>query len=303
MPATRFTLSTFAAAVTLGLLALATPAVAEEPTAAAAAHAEAYVLIDQGLVIYDPATAAITLSYACYGDPTSMEVTATVGDVQASGSTAIPCQGANELQTSVRLDVADQSPQFPPGTYDVAVHASIPGQAILDTVVKQVEGPTAASEVFLYSAASPAEVAKTRKIMITGSVRVGGFEKPAALRLALEFRPDGGSWGKLKTVRSDVDGRVETKVKARTSGNFRLRFPGNGTLQPSTSVPNHVLVRPKPKTYKSCAALTKVYKHGVGRSGATEVGLGVKNWTRITPTYNKNKKFDRDKDGVACEKA
>jgi hypothetical protein len=169
--------------------------------------------------------------------------------------------------------------------------------------VKQVEGPAAASEVFLDSAASPGEVAKGRKIRITGLVRAGGFEEPTALKLALEFRPDGGHWGKLKTVRSNADGRVDTKVRARTSGNFRLHFPGDGKLQPSTSIPYHVLVRPKPKTYKSCAALTKVYKHGVGRSGATEVGLGVTNWTRITPTYKKNKKFDRDQDGVACEKA
>lgn len=300
MRARRFTLSTMIATVTLGLLTLATPAVADGP-APAADHPEAYVLIDEGLVIYDPATAVITLSYSCYGDPTTMEVTATVGDVQASGSRAIPCQGVYELQTSVRLDVADQAAQFPPGTYDVAVHASIPGQATLDTTVEAV-GPAASSAVLVDSFVSPVEVAKGRKVTITGRVRTGGFETPTALKLALDFRPDGGRWGKLKTVRSDADGKVETKVKARTSGNFRLRFKGDETLDPATSVPTHVLVRPKPKKYKTCAALNEVYKHGVGRVGATEVGLGVTTWTRITPTYKKNKKFDRDKDGVACEK-
>ncbi|MGI3786161.1 MAG: excalibur calcium-binding domain-containing protein [Janthinobacterium lividum] len=302
MSSRRFTLSTFIATVTLGLLALATPAVADEPAPAAADRPEAYVLIDEGLVIFDPTLASISLRYACYGDPTTVDVTATVGDVQASGSVTIPCQGVLELGTQLALRVPEKAAEFPPGTYDVAVHASIAGQATLDTDVK-VEGPAAASEVFIDSAASPGEVAKGRKIKITGLVRVGGFEELTSLKLVLEFRPDGGQWGKLKTVRSKADGSVDTLVKARTSGNFRLRFPGDGTLQPSTSVPYHVLVRPKPKTYESCAALTKVYRHGVGRSGATEVGLGVTNWTRITPTYKKNKKFDRDKDGVACEKA
>ncbi|SEQ81156.1 excalibur calcium-binding domain-containing protein [Microlunatus flavus] len=300
MRARRLTLSTFIAAITLGLLTLATPAVAAGP-APAAGQPEAYILIDEGLVIFDPALAVVSLRYACYGDPTTMDVTATVGGVQASGSVSIPCQGVLELGTQVQLRVPEKAPQFPPGTYDVAVHASIPGQATLDRVVN-VEGPAPSSAVFLDSFVSPTEVAKGRKITITGNVRTGGFEAPTALKLALEFRPDGGAWGKLKTVRSDADGRVETKVRARTSGNFRLRFAGSATLDPATSYPNYVLVRPKPKKYKSCTALNKVYKHGVGRSGATEVGLGVKSWTRITPTYDKNSKLDLDKDGVACEK-
>lgn len=300
MRARRLTLSTMVAAVTLGLVTLATPAMADGP-APAADHPEAYVLIDEGLVIFDPARAVVTLRYTCYGDPTTIDVTATVGDVQASGSAAVPCQGVLELGTPVQLKVPEKGPQFPPGTYDVAVHASIPGQATLDTTVKAI-GPAASSAVFIDSFVSPGEVAKTRKVRVTGLVRSGGFEAPTALELLLEFRPDGGSWGTLKTVRSDADGRVETKVKARRSGNFRLRYAGSATLDPATSVPNHLLVRPKPKTYRSCAALTRVYKHGVGRVGATEVGLGVTSWTRITPTYNKNKKLDLDKDGVACEK-
>ena len=60
---------------------------------------------------------------------------------------------------------------------------------------------------------------------------------------------------------------------------------------------------PKPKTYKNCTALHKVYAHGVGKKGAHDKGGDVDSFTRDDKTYAKNKKSDRDKDGIACEKA
>lgn len=74
---------------------------------------------------------------------------------------------------------------------------------------------------------------------------------------------------------------------------------------------------PKAKHYKNCAALNKVYPHGVGKSGAkdkttSKTSKPVTTFTRSTKvyTYNdgpRNKKtgeydLDRDNDGVACEK-
>ena len=57
------------------------------------------------------------------------------------------------------------------------------------------------------------------------------------------------------------------------------------------------------KTFKNCTALNKVYPGGVALPGA--VNKGGK--TKLTPKYSKklynlNKKSDRDKDGIACEK-
>ena len=64
--------------------------------------------------------------------------------------------------------------------------------------------------------------------------------------------------------------------------------------------------KPKPKEYKNCKALNKVYKHGVGKKGAKDKVKGsskpVTNFTVDTKTYDKNKARDRDKDGIACEK-
>jgi len=60
------------------------------------------------------------------------------------------------------------------------------------------------------------------------------------------------------------------------------------------------------KKYPNCAALNKVYKHGVARKGAKDKVRGstkpVTNFTVNTAVYNANKSMDRDKDGVACEK-
>jgi hypothetical protein len=57
------------------------------------------------------------------------------------------------------------------------------------------------------------------------------------------------------------------------------------------------------KVFKNCTELNKVYPGGVALPGAVNAG-GV---TKKEPKYNKalynaNKKSDRDKDGIACEK-
>lgn len=57
------------------------------------------------------------------------------------------------------------------------------------------------------------------------------------------------------------------------------------------------------KVFKNCTELNKVYPGGVALPGAINSG-GV---TKQEPFYNKaiylaNKKSDRDKDGIACEK-
>ncbi len=63
------------------------------------------------------------------------------------------------------------------------------------------------------------------------------------------------------------------------------------------------------KTYKNCASLNKVYKHGVKKSSSTKDV--VRSSGKITKRsssaktssalYHANKKLDRDKDGIACE--
>ena len=58
-----------------------------------------------------------------------------------------------------------------------------------------------------------------------------------------------------------------------------------------------------PKVFKNCTDLNKIYPGGVAMPGAINAG----GTTKKEPNYNKalyiaNKKSDRDKDGIACEK-
>jgi Excalibur calcium-binding domain len=59
------------------------------------------------------------------------------------------------------------------------------------------------------------------------------------------------------------------------------------------------------KEFRNCTALNRVYPHGVGRVGARDrtSGTPVRNFKRSNLLYRQNSKSDRDKDGVACEKA
>ena len=58
------------------------------------------------------------------------------------------------------------------------------------------------------------------------------------------------------------------------------------------------------KEFKNCTALNKVYPHGVGKSGAKDKTSSkpVKNFKVSNSLYKENKKSDRDKDGISCEK-
>jgi hypothetical protein len=64
-----------------------------------------------------------------------------------------------------------------------------------------------------------------------------------------------------------------------------------------------------PPLYKNCTAFNKKYPHGVGKLKARDKssGVPVTTFKRSTKIYNiavgHNKGLDRDKDGVACEKA
>ncbi|MGO3886638.1 MAG: excalibur calcium-binding domain-containing protein [Mycetocola sp.] len=67
-----------------------------------------------------------------------------------------------------------------------------------------------------------------------------------------------------------------------------------------------VQAKKKVTVYKNCTALNKKYPHGVGLKKAKDKVKGktkpVTNFTRNDAVYKANKKSDRDKDGIACEK-
>ena len=57
------------------------------------------------------------------------------------------------------------------------------------------------------------------------------------------------------------------------------------------------------KVFKNCTELNKVYPGGVALPGAVNAGGNTKKEPKYDKAlYNANKKSDRDKDGLACEK-
>jgi hypothetical protein len=57
------------------------------------------------------------------------------------------------------------------------------------------------------------------------------------------------------------------------------------------------------KTFKNCSELNKVYKGGVALPGAYNQGGATKYKPKFSAAlYAANKKSDRDRDGIACEK-
>lgn len=57
------------------------------------------------------------------------------------------------------------------------------------------------------------------------------------------------------------------------------------------------------KVFKNCTELNKVYPGGVALPGAVNAGGATKKEPKYNKAlYNANKKSDRDKDGIACEK-
>ena len=57
------------------------------------------------------------------------------------------------------------------------------------------------------------------------------------------------------------------------------------------------------KVFKNCTELNKVYPGGVALPGAVNSGGVTKKEPKYERAlYNANKKSDRDKDGIACEK-
>jgi hypothetical protein len=59
-----------------------------------------------------------------------------------------------------------------------------------------------------------------------------------------------------------------------------------------------------PRHFKNCTAVHKVYKHGIAKSrSAAAHANGLTGRPKISKSlYLANKRLDRDKDGVACEK-
>ena len=91
--------------------------------------------------------------------------------------------------------------------------------------------------------------------------------------------------------------------KALAIGTLGCAFTGLILVGPAGASVERVTATAK--EFRNCTALNRVYPHGVGRVGARDrtTGTPVRNFKRSNLLYRQNAKSDRDKDGIACEKA
>jgi excalibur calcium-binding domain-containing protein len=261
-----------------------------------------YITVDGDVVFTTATQGSITLDFACNEWASGIDVSIQ-GEDTATGNGGIACA----VEHTVTVPLTAQGAGFSTGSQTVKVHATLGDvEVAIDTSATLTRAAPPApvkAAVALTANASPESVVKGKKITVAGTIRRNG--KKVKVTTALQFRADGGDYVKVKSVESSSKGALKTTVKASRSGSFRYGYAGNATTEPGTSSGDHIVVtkpKPKPKTYKNCTALVKVYPHGVGKTGAKDKGGDVRSFTRDSKTYAKNKKSDRDKDGIACER-
>ncbi len=307
-------------ALTLPLLWLAPPAHADDtppPTPPS-------ISFSSPIYFSSPTEGKVTVSYVCYSDGGDKAIVNASLRQYLDGPEAQPTAVGltdDEEVACVDYPVTLDLPFHPEegantdfvtgeGTLDVGIsykdNTDAPGaswESSVDVLRTDVTPPAPEkASVKLSADATPERVYKGRTITVKGHILRNGKGYKTTKSTSLQFAADGHGYHRVKTVKSTSTGYLKTTVTATRSGKFRFAFAGNKTTKSGHSAGDHIVVLPKPKVYANCTALNKVYAHGVGKPGAADKGGSVTTFTRDTKTYGLNKKSDRDKDGIACEK-
>ncbi|MFD5553138.1 calcium-binding protein [Streptomyces sp. NPDC127068] len=98
--------------------------------------------------------------------------------------------------------------------------------------------------------ASPESVRRGADVTVKGTLtranwdthRYDGFSG-GAVKVKLQFKKAGGSWGTVKTVSADGRGKVKATVKASVDGSYRFTYGGSTTTGRATSPADTIDVR------------------------------------------------------------
>jgi Excalibur calcium-binding domain len=97
--------------------------------------------------------------------------------------------------------------------------------------------------------------------------------------------------------------RRATGAATRTPGSSRRAPSGQGSTRSAPTAPSAPAAG-RVMSYANCTALHVDHPHGVGRPGAHDHGPHpVTTFTVSAALYRANTHLDRDRDGVACERA
>jgi hypothetical protein len=104
-------------------------------------------------------------------------------------------------------------------------------------------------------------------------------------------------------AQADAAAKAQADAEAKAAADLKAQADAAAKAAAAKAQVDAAAKAAAPKVFKNCAELNKVYPGGVALPGAINSGGG----TKKSPKYNKalylaNKKSDRDKDGIACEK-
>jgi Excalibur calcium-binding domain len=298
---------------TLSLVALA-GAAALVPTAASAATDGdlTWTVKDDTVVMTSATEGVLSFVYTCGSAGTSTQLQVDPGLFQPDYDHAKASAYDEDNEPSFTCDGTEQTldagftalkgDKFKNGPAQVGIIRQDTGDDAEPTFEAVTITGVPLAGVTITANASPEPARKGKKITVKGTVKRDG-KAYSKVKAALEFKPDGGDYAKVKTVTADSKGNLKTTVKADEPGTFRFTTSGTSQTEAGTSGGDFVDVIPVAKAYANCTALNKVYPYGVGKKGAHDKGGDVVDFTVDNDTYNKNKKSDRDKDGIACESA
>lgn len=150
---------------------------------------------------------------------------------------------------------------------------------------------------------------------ITGTAQVGKTLKvakgkwTAGTKFTYQWHANGKKIAKatktsLKLTSKYAGKKITVKVTGKKKGYKTVTKTSKATAKIAKTAAKKVSPK-KVKTYKNCTELHKDYPHGVGKKGAVDKtnGKRVTNFYVNNALYAANAKSDRDKDGIACEKA
>lgn len=96
--------------------------------------------------------------------------------------------------------------------------------------------------------ATPEPVAKGQTLTVTGKLTQADWKThtyvgQAGRTVALQFRPVGGSYQTVKTVKTGTGGALKTTVTANADGSWRWHYAGTSTTRPAVAVGDGVDVK------------------------------------------------------------
>ncbi len=160
------------------------------------------------------------------------------------------------------------------------------------------------------AASSYAYIAATRQgsaVYINALVKQGSPSGivPSPKRTAYLQRNLNGSWQNMLSRVTNAQGRFTVGFIA--TPNYQYRYVVLPTANALATISGEAQTTSPPVRYGNCAALNAVYPHGVGRPGARDHTVSgsnpVLNFIVSAAVYTQNTRLDRDKDGIACERA